>query len=221
MYRKCLKQRLAHGKYPEMLAIITITTTTIILCYFPIQLRKEGDMDSKKCTRSSMRMLKFILLGRWRNQSPKGFCPRQTHCPLQRAWERGTGAHGLARALGGFQPLFTPSARRPVQSTAGTAGTERPYLKAPQQRGVSVTWTWPSSHCVTADIRWDSIWKVPLKFESRGCQHKLPWPPYSTLFQEAKRPETGLRRGWRTVLTLLFQNVCRWQKKIKLFFPCN
>lgn len=60
LYRKCLKQRLAHGKYPEMLARIIITTTTIILCYFPIQLRKEGDMDSKKCNPSTMRMLKFI-----------------------------------------------------------------------------------------------------------------------------------------------------------------
>lgn len=85
MYRKCLKQHLAHGKYPEMLARIIVTTTTIIPCYFPIQLRKEGDMDSKKCNPSSMRMLKFILLGRWRNQSPNRFCPRQTHRPLQRA----------------------------------------------------------------------------------------------------------------------------------------
>lgn len=60
MYRKCLKQRLAHGKYPEMSARIITTTATIILCYFPIQLRKEGDMDSKKCNPSTVRMLKFI-----------------------------------------------------------------------------------------------------------------------------------------------------------------
>lgn len=53
----------------------------------------------------------------------------------------------LGKSTGWIPAPVHPSARRPVQSTACTAVTGWPYLKAPQQRGVTVTRTWPSSHC--------------------------------------------------------------------------
>lgn len=53
--------------------------------------------------------------------------------------------------------------------------------------------------------------------KSRRFQHKWLWLPYSTFLQKEKRPEMRIRRGWRTVLTSLFHNVCGWQKKISPF----
>lgn len=216
MYRKCLKQRLAHGKYPEMLARIIITTTTIILCYFPIQLRKEGDMDSKKCNPSTMRMLKFISWVGGETKAQKGSVRGRPTAPFRVHEKEAPGLTARQEHRVDSSPCSPPRPGDLFSQLLAQLSQDGPTSRPPNKE-VSLLREHDLHHTVTAYIRWDSIWKVPLKFEGRGCQHKWLRPPYSTLFQEAKRPEIGIRRGWRTALTLLFQNVCRWQKKIKLF----
>lgn len=113
-------------------------------------LGKKGDMDLKIHNPSGIRILKLILFGRWRNQSPERFCPRRNHRYLQYEWERSAEAHDLVTTWSKFQPPNTALASCPVELC--TAVTERPYFKVPQQAVFPVKWKWPSSHWAVTNI---------------------------------------------------------------------